>query len=160
MEEERRLAYVGVTRAKDQLYLVNAFRRTLYGRDELARPSPFLDDIPADLLELRSSTGQRVGPSPSGGRSWEEKTVRRSAAYEAQTTWDSPNPTRRTAARRPASNQPATEFKTGDTVSHKTFGRGTVIQVQVKDDEELVTVAFPGQGIKKLVASFAQLEKH
>jgi DNA helicase-2/ATP-dependent DNA helicase PcrA len=160
MEEERRLAYVGVTRAKDQLYLINAFRRTLYGRDELARPSPFLEDIPIDLVEVRSSTGQQVNtPRSASGRSWEEKTVYRSNAYQAQTRWETATPAHRAAARRAAANKPETQFKTGESVNHKTFGQGTVILVQVQDDEELVTVAFPGKGVKKLIASFAQLEK-
>ena len=60
LEEERRLFYVGITRAKDRLYLVHTFRRALFGRDELSEPSRFLADIPSELLQ-----GQELGEPPS-----------------------------------------------------------------------------------------------
>lgn len=156
MEEERRLAYVGVTRAKDQLYLINAFRRTLFGRDELARPSPFLADIPAELVELRSSRGSGyLTANDRPRRSGYAGDRFSSPGYREQTRWAAPSRPKRSA---PASESPS-EFRPGDKVNHKTFGEGTVIQTKLEDGDEIVTVAFPGKGIKNLIASMAGLER-
>jgi len=164
MEEERRLAYVGVTRAMDQLYLIHAFRRTLFGREEVAKPSPFLADIPAELIEVRPSrTYSRSSSRPrfDEGYPWEKQSVNNQAAYQQQTSWASPSPADQSSRSRGAvpHTTATTKFKTGDRVGHNAFGEGTVIQTQVEGDDELVTVAFPGKGIKRLLASLAGLEK-
>ncbi len=131
MEEERRLCYVGITRAKQRVYLVRAFRRSLMGSSTVNRPSRFLEDIPSHLI---TSGGLRQGEDSLAATmySWDK-------AY-------SPNVT-------------APELKAGDHVRHAQFGDGVVVSCQpVKDDNEVV-VAFSGLGIKKLLVSFAQLEK-
>lgn len=178
MEEERRLAYVGITRAKERLYLTHAFRRTRWGSDDVSPPSRFLQDIPSKLMEgrsLRARTdaarasaraattwgrrpGEDAGPSasrsaPTGGRP------------ASSTTW-SPSraaPASPTAAPRAAPvtrSAGAPQFRIGDRVSHGLFGEGTVISSQVRggDDEE-VTVAFKNKGIKKLLTSLANLRR-
>ncbi len=132
MEEERRLCYVGITRAKQKVYLVHAFRRSLMGRSAVTKPSRFLSDIPRRLI----STGgwwqgeeSRVTPSVY---SWNKPT--------------SPGP-------------PILDLKAGDHVRHAQFGDGIVVSShQVKDDSEAV-VAFRGAGVKKLLLSLARLEK-
>jgi len=131
MEEERRLCYVGITRAKQRVYLVRAFRRSLMGRSQINPPSRFLSDIPARLI--------------SSGDWWErEKRQVSRLVY----SWD----------RTPASGLTTTEFGPGDHVRHTQFGEGVVVSSkQVKDDAEVV-VAFNG-GVKKLLASYAKLEK-
>ena len=122
MEEERRLCYVGITRAKERLYLIHAFRRTLFGQSELGQISRFIKDIPAHLIK-----GRQVAEVT-------ETPVERGPILEAQ-------------------------FKTGDRVRHSKFGRGMVIESVIVGDEEEVTVAFEDQGLKRLLASFARLEK-
>ncbi|GIK38881.1 MAG: DNA helicase [Chloroflexota bacterium] len=140
MEEERRLAYVGLTRAKDRLYLVRAFRRSSYGFDEPTAPSRFLADIPPELLEDNSQRKRPGSPFTT-----------RQEARQLSSRWNQP-------AR--VSAPPKTSgFKTGDRVHHSKFGDGTVIKVEREGDEEFVQVAFPSQGIKKLSTSFAPLEK-
>lgn len=138
MEEERRLAYVGITRAKDKLYLTRAFRRSNYGYEEATIPSRFLKDIPGELLEESHtrSSGSRL-------------TERRSAG-QISSRWE-----------RGTSSVPAFtgNYKVGDQVSHRKFGDGTVISVELEGNDEFVSVAFPNQGIKKLAASIAQLDK-
>ena len=138
MEEERRLAYVGITRAKDKLYLTRAFRRSNYGYEEATIPSRFLKDIPGELLEESHtrSSGSRL-------------TERRSAG-QISSRWE-----------RGTSPVPAFtgNYKVGDQVSHRKFGDGTVISVELEGNDEFVSVAFPNQGIKKLAASIAQLDK-
>lgn len=143
LEEERRLAYVGITRAEDRLYLTRAFRRSTYGFDEPTIPSRFLKDIPPELVEDRSGRAARTSPGTAS---------RRSGAQEMSSRWsrspDSPAIPTKTAS-----------YTLGDRVYHRKFGEGTVIAVEVEGDDELVQVAFPEQGIKKLSASVAPLEK-
>lgn len=131
MAEERRLLYVGVTRAKDRLFLLRAFRRRLAGPSTLSEPSRYLHDIPPKLVE---------GDLPSV-QTWAQ------ASYEVQTRWESP-PRRSQQAR----------FRAGMRVRHPSFGEGIVIDTQVDLDDEEVVIEFPGEGTKHLVASMAQLE--
>ncbi|MCB0191735.1 MAG: UvrD-helicase domain-containing protein [Anaerolineae bacterium] len=148
MEEERRLAYVGITRAKDRLYLTRAFRRTTYGFEETTAPSRFLSDIPEDLIEQnvqRQSRGHQTG----GGRFTSRREVR-----QIDSRWNR----KATRTSTPSSGR-AASFKTGDHVYHGKFGEGTVIAVELTGDDEYVQVAFPNQGIKKLATSIAKLEK-
>jgi len=132
MEEERRLCYVGVTRAKQRVYLVRAFRRSLMGSSTINRPSRFLDDIPRHLI--------------SGGGLWQGED---SQIATAMYSWNKPS----------APSLTAQQLNAGDHVCHAQFGDGVVVSCQpVKDDSEVV-VAFKGQGVKKLLLSFAKLEK-
>jgi len=132
MEEERRLCYVGVTRAKQRVYLVRAFRRSLMGSSTINRPSRFLDDIPRHLI--------------SGGGLWQGED---SQIATAMYSWNKPS----------APSLTTQQLNAGDHVCHAQFGNGVVVSCQpVKDDSEVV-VAFKGQGVKKLLLSFAKLEK-
>ena len=144
LEEERRLAYVGMTRAKDRLYLTRAFRRSNYGYDEPTMPSRFLRELPLDLLE---DNGRKQRPNRSPVTSPRE-------ARRLSTRWNSQPaaPAAPAAAREP-------QFKAGDQVYHHRFGEGTVISVEMANDDVYVQVAFPDQGIKKLATSIARLEK-
>ena len=112
MEEERRLCYVGITRAKQKVYLVHAFRRNLMGRSMVGQPSRFLSDIPRHL----TSTGD-----------WREG--RESQIIPSIYSWNKP----------PTPTLPALELKAGDRVYHVQFGKGMVVSYQpVKDDAEVV----------------------
>ena len=132
MEEERRLCYVGVTRAKQRVYLIRAFRRSLMGSSTVNRPSRFLSDIPSHLI--------------TGGALWEGED---SLAATAMYSWN----------RASAPSLAVTELKAGDHIRHAEFGDGVVVSCQpVKDDEEVV-IAFAGVGVKRLLLSYANLEK-
>jgi len=132
MEEERRLCYVGITRAKKLVYLVRAFRRSLIGSSSVSIPSRFLKDIPHHLV--------------SGGGLWEEK---KNLVAQSLYSW---------GERTPASSFNTPELKDGDRVHHVQFGDGVVVSTKsVKDDVEVV-VAFNG-AVKKLLVSYAKLEK-
>jgi DNA helicase II / ATP-dependent DNA helicase PcrA len=132
MAEERRLMYVGLTRAKDRLYLTRAFVRTRYGESDPSAPSRFLDDIPPKLTggDQRSAL--------------HHETVRR------VTTWQSTP-----EATRPVKSQ----FRAGQRVQHPVFGEGLVIESRVDKDDEMVTVAFEDVGLKRVMASMANLER-
>jgi len=132
MEEERRLCYVGITRAEQRIYLVRAFRRSLRGLHTVNKPSRFLEDIPRRLV--------------SGGGWWQGEESR---IADTVHSWN----------KMPASNIADLELKAGERVQHATFGEGLVVSCQsVRDDVEAVVV-FDGVGIKKLLLSFAKLEK-
>lgn len=131
MAEERRLFYVGVTRAEDRLFLVRAFRRRFAGASDLTKPSRFLADIPPSLLEGEAGTTH----------AWERRT------YESDTTWDS------------AEIAPlVSKYQTGMRVRHGKFGEGIVLRTEISFDDEEITVEFEDHGVKHLVASLAQLE--
>lgn len=132
LEEERRLCYVGITRAKKRVYLVRAFRRSLMGGSTINKPSRFLLDIPPHLI------------SPGGLWQGEDSQV-----AMAMYSWNKPLPTRAEVL----------ELTAGDRVHHAQFGDGVVVSCRaVKDDKEVV-VAFAGAGVKKLLLSLARLEK-
>ncbi len=160
MAEERRLAYVGITRAKQRLYLLHAFRRTLYGSSEMYPPSQYLDDIPGELVNGQGMrTRQQQARSGFDTRSY--STDRRQQAAARATTWSpSGRETARPAAAAPAQPPPTRtpQFKAGQRVNHGIFGEGVVIKTELADDDEYVSVAFPGKGIKKLMASMAKLQ--
>jgi DNA helicase-2/ATP-dependent DNA helicase PcrA len=131
MAEERRLFYVGVTRAMDRLILVRAFRRRIAGPSTLAEPSRYIDDLPPDLVE-----GVRLDRF-----SWENRT------YQAETNWD------------PVNRDPVEpRFKVGMRVQHDTFGEGIIINTKLDRDDEEVTISFENGETKHLVASLAGLE--
>jgi DNA helicase-2/ATP-dependent DNA helicase PcrA len=133
MEEERRLCYVGITRAKQRVYLVYAFRRSLMGSSMVSRPSPFLEDIPHHLIASREL--------------WQGE--------ESQVT-----PSLYSRNKAPASKVAGSELKPGDRVHHAQFGDGVVVSRRpVKDDTEVVVAFRSGVGVKKLLLSFANLEK-
>jgi len=129
MEEERRLCYVGITRAKRRLYLLRSYRRSLFGGSTANPPSCFLQDISPHLI------------SPRG--LWEESPTPVASAYSQPLPQLSENPV----------------LKVGDHVRHSKFGPGIVMNcLSTRDDQEL-TVVFEGAGVKKLLASLAPLEK-
>jgi DNA helicase-2/ATP-dependent DNA helicase PcrA len=134
MEEERRLCYVGMTRAKERLYLVRAFRRSLGGHNP---PSRFLADIPSDLITTPEPV--EVGP---GVRS--QPVRERFALAEQQ-------------EERPRSSD--VSFAAGDHVRHPRFGEGIVVSCEPSGGDQMVVVAFKGEaGLKRLLLSFAPLE--
>jgi DNA helicase II / ATP-dependent DNA helicase PcrA len=141
MEEERRLAYVGITRAKKRVYLVRSFRRTLMGRSNATSPSRFLNEIPSHMVKTTSWW--------QGGPSADVKIA------EAVYSWNKPSAVLQNP---PAPVKPAIEIKAGDHVRHAQFGAGVVVSVAAKGGDQEVAVAFSGT-IKKLLMSFARLEK-
>ena len=134
MEEERRICYVGMTRARDRLFLTRARRRFMYGSIRAHPASRFLADIPNEEVSAPGGEARRGDTmSPRGLRA--AAAARREEDFEAQPG-----------------------FSPGDRVRHSTFGVGVVIAVALQGGDQQVTVAFPDQGVKKLLQSFARLE--
>ncbi len=154
MAEERRLFYVGITRARNHVTLVRAGRRSTYGSFDYAEPSRFLEDIPKDLLYL---TGERRSPQRSFDSLWDEKPAR---------SWDVTPRTqvRSTSYGAPRAAKPAPppvepDFKATQRVRHPVWGEGIVLESKMEDGEETVDVHFASVGFKRLIASLAGLEK-
>ena len=142
MAEERRLFYVGLTRAKERVYLVRAERRNSYGSYEDNLPSRFLEDIPEDLLQTEGSRQFRFRPRQSPRN---------------QTHWRTQPPFTPQPAAPKTKKEPT--FHDGDSVNHPNWGEGIVLHCKVESDgEETVDVAFESVGIKRLLASLARLE--
>ena len=142
LEEERRLAYVGITRAKEKLYLINAQQRMLYGTTSRNMPSRFLREIPMSVTE---DVTVKTYKAPSS------KIPRHSSST-------SQNAHRFGQAGNTAS-KPSADYKVGDTVLHKSFGTGTILTLQPMGNDILMEIAFDKAGTKKMMANFARLEK-
>jgi DNA helicase-2/ATP-dependent DNA helicase PcrA len=160
MEEERRLAYVGITRAKEELFLTFAARRTIFGNTQVSQVSRFVREIPEELFKL-SESGRRPGAIGSGARVL-SKWSRDEYSQVNDSPWGQAQAGTRAVqrAKAPEMPKPAGEsYKVGQKVKHAVFGTGTVLGSVGEGDEAQVTVAFPNVGVKKLVAGFARLEK-
>ncbi|HCB02064.1 MAG TPA: DNA helicase UvrD [Anaerolineae bacterium] len=133
MEEERRLFYVGITRAKDRLYLLRAIQRGGRGMAEETYPSRFIDDIPSDLLVGKTRTGRSIRGAP------------------LDTKWSLPS------SGKPAPVSSA-QYKAGTRIRHAMWGEGIVLDSRMQDGDEIVDVVFESVGIKRLAASLANLQ--
>jgi len=160
LEEERRLCYVGITRAKDRCYLTYARRRTLFGRTNMNPPSRFLMELPSEGVELRGNVETEERDSWAE-LDWERDRVRYEERKQARrdamlaglpAAWSG-----RAAKLRVVAGD--TSFRAGDRVRHPSLGEGMVVSSVARDDDEEVTVAFPDKGVKKLMASFAKLAR-
>ena len=146
LEEERRLCYVGITRAQQELFLTHAYRRTLYGATQYNPRSRFLDDIPEELMVgAKKVTSFFPDPEPSPME----------YAPAKRTTWASMQPNKLEKA---AMEVNAVVLRPGQKVEHSSFGVGVVLSVTEQNGDKLVSVAFPGKGVKKLMQSVARLK--
>ena len=177
LEEERRLAYVAMTRAERYLYVTHAMKRRVYGEELASEPSPFLNEMPIDMLEDlslgKSWLSFARGSSQIDYEQGEYKKERKKyvgKTYDSvdsiadffkqrnrqmgQTSGSLPNISKPQAAA-PKSN----EFTPGSYVRHSKYGRGLVLRREGAGESTKLTVSFPGYGQKKLVEKYAGLEK-
>lgn len=147
LEEERRLAYVGITRAREELYLTHALSRLVYGMQQMNRVSRFVNDIPSEVLDDRRAS--HAVPPP-----WANQPRTTPSLWEQMQKRNVTGPARRTAT-----PDNATPFKVGQKVRHAKFGTGVIVTAQGAGDDAQVSVAFPDAGVKKLLLAYAKLEK-
>lgn len=185
LEEERRLCYVGITRAKKYLYLTHAMRRRSFGEESPAEPSRFLNEVPIELIENLSPGGSwlkfkelpggyQSGSEGKGAGRFSHNPVKGTSNYKGK-TYNSTEavreffnrkgqaaPTSRmqneSGSERPSASHTA-GYKVGTRVKHARYGRGVVLQCEGVGEDAKLTVSFPGFGQKKFVARFAGLEK-
>ena len=144
MAEERRLFYVGITRAKERLYLLRAFRRGLYGPSDATEASRFLRDLPEALVDGKKKTTADLKTETT---TWSGNPAR----------WDTGTPGKPVETTRTANV--GTTFKPGDRVVHAKFGPGLVLRSMKQRDDEEVEVFFEGHGGKRLSAALSGLKK-
>jgi len=145
MEEERRLCYVAVTRAREQLYLTCAERRMLYGRTQYARPSRFIEEMPSELFDSNVSAEQLRPPV-------EDKPCQLGIASARSFSAAQPPKPRAAAA---ATAAAAPDFPVGCRVSHRAFGEGLVTSSKPMGGDSLLEIAFDQKGTKRLMAKSA-----
>jgi len=170
IEEERRLVYVGMTRARKTLTLTRALYRRIFGNEQQMRasmPSRFLGEIPSELVDTAPGSMAEIGqsrryePDPEYSYSAEEF-LRRARG--------GPAPTQRAPQRRAPSSSPSfgrssskrganADPLLGQKVRHPEYGVGTVVGVEGEDDDRRVSVSFPGRGTKKFIERYAQLQQ-
>ncbi|MBI2957204.1 MAG: UvrD-helicase domain-containing protein [Chloroflexi bacterium] len=140
MEEERRLCYVGITRAKKLVYLLHAERRSFLGSTANNIPSQFLKDIPEHLISRAGTRSETGTPGASSLNGWVSKSP---------------------GLQEPVAAPAAVKLDLGlaDRVRHEKFGEGVVVAIAPLSNDYQVTVAFRGAGVKKLILSYARLEK-
>lgn len=162
LEEERRLAYVGITRAKKKLYLISSQQRMLYGQTSRNMPSRFLREIPSSVIDdqsvvARRSTGFTSAHSgfSSGARGGSSYT----SSSKIGSARQSSNSAHKFGQAGNAAQKSNVDYKVGDTVSHKSFGTGTILTITPMGGDMLLEVAFDKAGTKKMMANYARLEK-
>lgn len=162
MEEERRLAYVGITRAEQELFLTNAYSRLLYGRTQNNPPSRFLEEMDSDVLEYANGTSrpaqsviQQTPAANTYRQRWKNERYDRAVA----TTYQQPAETTQAVSQTGSSGADKLTWKVGDKAIHKKWGTGVVVQATGEGDGLQLDIAFKDIGIKRLLASFAPIEK-
>lgn len=162
LEEERRLAYVGITRAKKKLYLISSQQRMLYGQTSRNMPVRFLREIPSSVIDdqsvvARRSTGFTSAHSgfSSGARGGSSYT----SSSKIGSARQSSNSAHKFGQAGNAAQKSNVDYKVGDTVSHKSFGTGTILTITPMGGDMLLEVAFDKAGTKKMMANYARLEK-
>ena len=149
MEEERRLCYVAVTRAKEQLYLTCAERRLLYGRTQYSHPSRFIDEMPEELLESNITESRRFSNATAPDPTLSRPQVARARYVSAANT--APSASLASAAK----SKPLPNLAAGDRVFHKAFGDGLIVSVKPMGGDALLEIAFDQKGTKRLMAKSA-----
>ncbi|MFL2133721.1 DNA helicase PcrA [Desemzia sp. FAM 24101] len=151
LEEERRLAYVGITRAEKKLYLTNAYSRVLYGRTQANAASRFISEINAEIMESEDKQASSIPFRNSGPFSSVQK---RAASTPYQTPAQAP------VTNKISSGADKVGWNVGDKAAHKKWGIGTVVKLTGNEDNLQLDIAFSAPtGIKRLLAAFAPIEK-
>ncbi|MEJ7720535.1 MAG: 3'-5' exonuclease [Ilumatobacteraceae bacterium] len=162
LAEERRLAYVGITRAERRLYLTSAWSRTMFGTTMYNVPSRFLDEIPSELLDEQGDrAGDRAGRACAAVTVARRRTaagVTRRGPTSTASGWSTPRWRPGGSAPAPSKSQEL-GLRIGDDVEHPAFGEGVVIDIQGSGDNMEATINFPGSGTKHLALEWAPLRK-
>lgn len=156
LEEERRLCYVAITRAREKLYLCNTEMRMLYGRTQYNQRSRFYDEIPAALLTdidpLDPPSLRSRAPKPAGRRdaTWDRSVSTSSAPSAPLGSWKT--------AGSPMVDKSDVAYHVGEKVEHAKFGRGIIVAIKGEGSQAELTIVFGGE-MKKLIAEYAKLTK-
>lgn len=160
IEEERRLCYVGITRAKSRLYMTWARMRTLYGKTEARMITRFISEISAEHLDIEEPA-KRQTYSTGAGAGAQSKAAPSFGRASVDSIMNAYNLKRASAVNRPQNTSlaAACDIKKGDRVKHKKFGEGLVLSVTDRSDDTALEISFDNVGTRTLMASFAKLTK-
>ena len=160
LEEERRLAYVGITRAEEQLHLTLAQSRWIYGQQQYNTPSRFLREIPDELLDDRSpKSGHKISSSAPVTHSTDHREDKEDKRAERRERARERVIEKAIAAGQHQPTTPSTDFKTGDDVTHPKFGDGVVVNISGSGDNAEISIHFADFGEKTLLSGWANLQK-
>lgn len=148
IEEERRLAYVAITRAKERLFITNSATRMLYGSTRYNPPSRFFEEIPKELVEMKNKTVRKISPT-SGKGSFASPRKTAGSSHPLEMAGMSGKPTAKDTK----------EYRIGDVVRHKVFGKGMILSVSPMGNDRLLEIAFDQVGTKKIMANYANITK-
>ncbi len=149
LNEERRLAYVGITRAKEELYLTKTKSRMLFGSTTHNAPSRFVNEIPDEYIKTSGDRG--FSSIPSTGFSSAGNTIPQKPSYNI-------NPKISPAFKKPITKS-TTTYNVGDNVLHKVFGKGMVVKAEKMGNDTMLEIVFETKGTKTLMANFSKMEK-
>ena len=155
MEEERRLCYVAMTRARQRLVMTSARQRMLYGRTSSNLPSRFLDELPQSAIEWQGKSDNSRAGGWSGGSSFSSSASMDASRGGGTSPARPARDTGFTAPSRTAAPSGLLQLEKGDAIQHRTFGKGMVLSVRPLGNDALVEVAFDGVGTKKLMLKVA-----
>ena len=150
LEEERRLAYVGITRARERLYISRAIVRSAWGAPSYNPASRFIEELPAELVHWN-----RADPIDSGGRATSGGS---GSGFASGSGFGSASASARSGGRGPGSREPVS-VNAGDRVTHDKFGLGTVVSTSGQGDKAEATIDFGAEGTKRLLLRYAPVEK-
>uniref|UniRef100_A0A6J7NRX0 DNA 3'-5' helicase n=1 Tax=freshwater metagenome TaxID=449393 RepID=A0A6J7NRX0_9ZZZZ len=171
MEEERRLAYVGITRAEEKLHLSHAWSRSLFGTTQYNPPSRFVEEIPSDLI-LSSGSPKTYGRSsergdrydddwaerPYAGRRWDRDDDPQGAAHRERVVDAAIAAGQRAAMPKP-SNAHESGFRVGEDVRHPKYGEGVILELRGSGEKTEATIRFPDVGSKTFVLAWTPIQK-
>ena len=149
LNEERRLAYVGITRAKEELYLTKTKSRMLFGSTTHNAPSRFVNEIPDEYIKTSGDRG--FSSISSTGFSSAGNTIPQKPSYNI-------NPKISPAFKKPITKS-TTTYNVGDNVLHKVFGKGMIVKAEKMGNDTMLEIVFETKGTKTLMANFSKMEK-
>jgi DNA helicase-2/ATP-dependent DNA helicase PcrA len=161
LEEERRLAYVGLTRARERLYVSRALVRSAWGAPSHNPASRFLDELPVDLVDWRRTEAEQTvweRPGWSGGDDSYRRPGLGTPTAGGRRNF-SAAAARADAARKAKTSRPIPVLAAGDRVQHDTFGLGTVVATEGEGDKSVASIDFGSEGVKRLLLRYAPVEK-
>ena len=157
MEEERRLCYVGITRAMEQLYLTNTSSRTIFGRTTYNNPSRFLSEIPEEFLDCKLTGVKSVNATRSSVNSFQNFGLGTGVGNLKNSQSSSPKFEMKSNLKPKADE--SFNYSQGDRVIHKRFGIGKILSITMEGEDTIVEIDFEQKGMRRLVAAYAKLEK-
>ncbi len=163
LEEERRLAYVGLTRARERLYVSRALVRSAWGAPSHNPASRFLDELPVDLVDWRRTEAEQTVWERRGWNDGDAHPSPRSPGLGTPTAGGrrsfSAAAARADATRKAKASRPIPELVAGDRVQHDSFGLGTVVATEGQGDKAVASIDFGSDGVKRLLLRYAPVEK-